>query len=101
MYLILMIIITLLLGSIGPLLQFVIYNRKLKSQPSKYHFSQTLLDFDMDSLSFENIDDKNEDAVVCRLNLSDRGWIRCPQGTVMSERDFGEKKKREFELELP
>lgn len=101
MYLILMIVITLILGSIVPLIQFVIYNQKLNRQPSLFLFSQTLLDFDLDTLTFENVDSKSANVVVNRLGLADRGWIRCPNGTIMSNEDFSEKKKCEYDIELP
>lgn len=100
-YLIPMIVITLILGSMVPFIQFVIYNRKFNARPARFLFSQTLLDFDMDALTFENVDSKGSDATIDRLGLLDRGWIRCPNGIVMSNNDFDQKKKLEYKIDLP
>ena len=101
MYLILMILITLILGSIVPFVQYVVYNQKLKKQLLRFRFSKTLLDFDLDTLTFENAGSQNKNAVVNRIRLADRGWIRCQNGTIMSNTEFDEKKNREYHIELP
>lgn len=96
----LLILVTVLLGSIVPFIQYIEFKRKPVGKRYKYYFSEELLNYDMDNLSFENIDVVNE-RTNNRLYLSDRGWIRCPNGTVMSERGFEEKKAREYSIELP
>ena len=96
-----LVFLTILLGSIVPLVQFVLYHYKAKNQPTVFRFSQKLFDMDMD-FSAKNI--KHTDKTIRNVNrfgLSDRGWIRCPNGTVMDDADFSRKKIEESEFELP
>lgn len=95
-----MILITVLLGSVVPVIQFIKFKNKPAEKRYKYYFTEELLNFDMDNLNFENIDVINE-RKNNRLYLADRGWIRCPNGTVMSDRGFEEKKALEYGIELP
>ena len=91
-YVILITIGIIALGSIVPLLQLL--NAKChKKSLYKYVFSNELVDFDMDfSIKSE---------FVYRPLLSTRGWVRGPQGIIMSNEVFEEKKKAEYCIQLP
>lgn len=99
-YCIILIILTLLLGSIVPFAQYLIYNVKSNSQPSKLLFSQVLLDYNMDNLKYERVSAQSN-VFVNRLDLNNRGWVRGPNGVVMSKEDFEAKKKSEYDIALP
>ena len=85
---------------IVPWVQFVVAKRKNRKHKrhnmnSQYLFSRQLLDYKM-KLS-QNVCDTNCD----RFKLADRGWVRCPNGTIMTEDMFDEKKKIEYDILLP
>ena len=98
-YLIIIVLLTALLGSIVPLVQYVTYRLKLRV-PSKFLFSQTLLDYNMDGLKYETIS-ATGGSFINRLSLSNRGWIRGPNGIIMTDEDFEAKKKSEYDIALP
>ena len=91
-YIILITIGIIALGSIVPLLQLL--NAKSHKKCSyKYVFSNELVDFDMDfSIKSE---------LIHRPLLSTRGWVRGPQGSIMTNEAFEEKKKAEYSIQLP
>lgn len=99
-YIIALIALTALLGSIIPLAQYLFYRIKLAAQPAKLLFPQVLLDYDMDDLQYESVKSQGE-VFIDRLNLANRGWVRGPHGTVMSDESFEAKKKCEYDIELP
>lgn len=92
LYLFALTIVILLLGCIVPFTQFLIY-KKSNKKSCKYVFSEELVNFDFE---FE-INDK----VVARTLLATRGWVRGPQGNVMTEYDFEQKKAAEYDIALP
>lgn len=81
-----------------PVVQFIKI-RKHSSKITEYSFSEQLFDLDLDELSFE--DANNEFSSIDRRLLADRGWVRCPVGTVMSNEQFEKRKMSEYEKELP
>lgn len=88
------IILSIILASSIPLIQYIIANRKTKeSYTQKYMFSDELVNFD--------IEGKELDEHTDRFSLANRGWIRCPNGTIMSEKNFQAKKEQEYKIELP
>lgn len=99
-YIIALIALTALLGSIVPLAQYLFYRIKLSTQPARLLFSQVLLDYDMDDLQYESVKSQSE-VVIDRLKLANRGWIRGPHGTVISDESFEAKKQCEYAIELP
>lgn len=99
-YCIILIILTLLLGSIIPFVQYFICNAKLSSQPSKLLFSQTLLDYNMDNLKYEKTSTQSN-IFINRLVLNNRGWVRGPNGIIMGDEDFEAKKRCEYDIPLP
>lgn len=91
-YIILITIGIIVLGSIVPLLQLL--NAKCHKKSSyKYVFSNELVDFDMDFTI------KSE--FISRPLLATRGWVRGPQGSIMTNEVFEEKKKAEYSIQLP
>ena len=91
---------TILLASIVPLLQFMLSKKKasLKEEES-FYFSQELFDHEMShSDKIHKVQDQNN---VNRFSLANRGWIRYPNGNIMNEADFLEKKNAEYSIELP
>lgn len=99
-YLTAMIIFTVLAGGFVPFAQYIYFNCKLKNSSEKMLFSQTLLDYDMDDIKYENV--HPEDAsLVGRQSLANRGWVRCPNGTIMNNSIFESKKHDEYEIDLP
>lgn len=99
-YIVALIALTVFLGSIIPLVQYLLFRFKLTVQPKRLLFSQVLLDYDMDNLQYESVQSLNE-VFINRLNLANRGWVRGPHGTVMSDESFEAKKKCEYDIELP
>lgn len=88
----------IVLGSIVPMVQFVCYLfHREQSNTKSYYFSKELFDFDLDSLKFEN----NSQQQYSRLDLGDRGWVRCPNGTIITNEMFDQQKKDEYSIELP
>lgn len=105
LYLLIMILGTIILGSIVPVIQF--FKFKITSNKTAfnkyenhYQFSRELLNSDLDNLKFENVD-KVDRKLNNRLYIAERGWVRGPNGTVLSLHDFEEKKSIEYEIELP
>lgn len=98
-YIIVSICIIAGLSSVVPMIQYFGIRRQAR-QKFTFYFSKDLLDHEMADLSFENLDiiakEKNT-----RLLVADRGWIRCPLGTVMDESEFEAKKEAEYLLDLP
>lgn len=99
-YCIILVVLTLLLGCIVPFAQYLFFGSKLNSRPSKLLFSKMLLDYDMDNLKYEKACAQTGD-LINRISLNNRGWVRGPNGIVMSEEDFEFKKKREYDIALP
>ena len=99
LYIVYMILATLVLASIVPLLQYIVHLRKNRgSMAEMYFFTQELLDYDTNRLSkFKN----DSISITNRVELANRGWIRCPNGTIMTEQEFEERKREEYSLELP
>lgn len=95
-YLLVFILIILLLGSIVPILQFLVSKRRRQKSKKnyKYVFSDELINYDFDFPSL-----KTEQ--VPRTLLATRGWVRGPQGNVMSENLFDKKKSEEYSIKLP
>lgn len=99
-YILWMIIGTIVLGSIIPLSQFIYFKIKPVEKKTRYYFTEQLLNYDLDNLTFENVDivDSKENN---RLYIADRGWVRRPNGTVLSDCSFEKKKELEYQIELP
>ena len=99
LYLIYMILATIALASIVPLMQYIVCLKKNKSSAEGlYYFSQELVDRETESFSVKN---GIQPAVVNRVELTNRGWVRCPNGSVMSEQEFEDKKRAEYLIDLP
>lgn len=89
-YILLMVIGTIFLGSIIPLLQFIRFKRTHIEKKTKYYFTEQLLNYDLDNLRFENVD-VVDSKYNNRLYIADRGWVRRPNGTVLSANSFERK----------
>lgn len=96
-HIIIMVLCTILLGSVVPFIQYL----KHKSAPSKkerrYFFASELLNFNLD----ENVALWKKENPQGRMALTDRGWVRKPMGCVMTDEAFEEKKQREYTVDLP
>ena len=87
------IVIVIAISSIVPIIQYLIWRKKNVSEQIQYFFSRSLVDFDIDT-EFKS-DNEN------RFALANRGWIRCPSGTVLSNEAFERKKMDEYDIPLP
>lgn len=96
-YIIIMVLSTVLLGSVIPFIQYLKYKTAPSKKEKRYFFSLELFDFNLD----EDIDSWKKENPQSRIALADRGWVRKPMGCVMEEEAFEEKKQREYEIELP
>lgn len=92
--------LTILVGGIVPFSQYIYITLQCRKKVEKLLFSQALLDYDMDEIKYENVYAENT-SLVGRQALANRGWVRCPNGTIMNNDVFEDKKKKEYELELP
>lgn len=85
-----------LLGSVVPVIQFFVHRGGPSQKAKRYFFDVSL---------FEKVLNENLNAIQGQLEnrvaLGDRGWVRKPMGTVLGKMDFEEKKKQEYEIELP
>ena len=82
-----------ILASIVPFAQFLAFRKRKLSLNQHYRFSNDLFDYD--------IDNKGNNRHVDRFALSNRGWIRCPNGIIMSNETFEEKRNNEYKIDLP
>lgn len=98
-YVIVLVGITVFVGGIVPFAQYIYFTFFLKKS-EKLLFSQALLDYDMDNIKYEDIHTQDA-SLVGRQALANRGWVRCPNGTVMNEAIFEDKKSNEYKIELP
>ena len=99
-YVLLMVLGTIFLGSVIPLLQFIRFKRTHIKKKTKYYFTEQLLNYDLDNLRFENVD-VVDSKYNNRLYIADRGWVRRPNGTVLSGNSFEKKKELEYQIKLP
>lgn len=83
----------LALGSIVPVIQFLLTSKSSKKNKYSYSFPAELFNMELDSTY--------EDEFVSRSVLSMRGWIRGPQGNIMTKKAFQEKRDIEYSIELP
>ncbi len=98
LYLVCMILVTVALASVVPLVQYIV-SRNSRAMPERlYSFAQELFDHDTENFSTPS---GNQPAVVDRAGLANRGWVRCPKGSVMSEQEFEKKKHAEYLIDLP
>lgn len=81
-----------ILGSIVPIFQFIISKRQPKKS-YQYVFSNELIN--------HKINFKLSNELISRALLATRGWVRGPQGVLMTDEAFEQKKKIEYEIELP
>ena len=96
LYIVLMLLATVLLACIIPIMQYLNACWKVSGIKGEYfYFSQDLFDSDIGKTSAYN------DSFVNRQELANRGWVRCPKGTIMHELDLEEKKLIEYQIELP
>lgn len=82
----------IVLGSIVPLFQLA-YSKRRKATTYRYVFSDDLVNFDM------NTEIRSD--VTSRVKLATRGWVRGPQGSIMTQEDFEKKKEIEYSIQLP
>ena len=92
LYLLVLTISILFLGSIVPIVQ-VLIAKKNKKTTCKYVFSEELVNYDFDA--------ETKDKLVKRTVLSTRGWVRALQGNIMTESTFEQKKTVEYSVDLP
>ena len=92
LYLLALTVAILLLGSIVPLVQ-VLIAKKNRKKTYKYVFSEELVNYDFDT--------KIKNKLVARTRLATRGWVRAPQGNIMTDDDFEQKKNAEYNISLP
>lgn len=92
LYVILLTIAIVLLGSISPLFQALILQKK-QGKTFKYTFSDDLINRDIE-LEFKK-------EFIPRTLLATRGWVRGPQGKIMTNDAFEQKKLEEYSIELP
>lgn len=89
----------LIFGSIIPIIQFLLNRKKREKNKYTYSFPDELFNIDLDSVDED--EDEDEDEFVSRAVLSNRGWIRGPQGNIMTRKTFREKRDAEYNIELP
>lgn len=94
--LILMILCVALAGSLVPILQYLKWKCTPQQEKKSYLFSSELFNWDLDKEIVKS-DGKKAD----RVALADRGWVRRPMGEVLEACEFEEKRKQEYEKELP
>ena len=92
LYIFMLILSVVVLGSVIPILQ-VLFSKKQSPQMYKYVFSEDLINHDIQLVFREN--------VAPRTLLATRGWVRGPQGELLTQDAFEEKKLQEFSFELP
>lgn len=92
LYILAITLIVVILGSIIPILQVLISKKQAKTS-YQYVFSNELIN--------HKIKFKLEDGLFSRALLATRGWVRGPQGILMTNEAFEQKKKIEYEIELP
>lgn len=83
----------LALGAIIPIVQFLLVSKNNKKNTYTYSFPSELFNMELDSAY--------EDEFVSRSVLSMRGWIRGPQGNIITKKAFQEKRENEYNIELP
>ena len=94
MWMILIFILSVcILASTVPFVQFLTYRKRKYFLLQQYRFSNDLFDYD--------IGNRDGNRHVDRFALSNRGWIRCPNGTIMSNETFEEKRNSEYKIDLP
>lgn len=99
LYLLIVTVAILILGSAAPLVQYLILRMRSKKKNSfEYIFPKELFDYDMDS---NNCADKNNCSLIPRTVLATRGWVRGTQGVIMTQESFEEKKNHEYKIDLP
>ena len=52
------------------------------------------------NIKYENVHTR-DGFLVNRQSLANRGWVRCPNGTIMNDVMFEQKKCDEYKIELP
>lgn len=99
LYLIGMILVTIIIASIIPVTQYLIYSHQFKAESvASYSFTKELYDHNLDDVE----SDKLDISFVGRVDLANRGWVRShPNGTIMTRNEFEEKKRKEYAIELP
>lgn len=102
LYTIMFVLIVVLLGTFIPVMQFLLNKNKKTKTTYLYTFPEELVNYNLDNLSFE-ISNKpqTENISFDRMTLADRGWVRCPNGSVMNNQKLEEKKAIEYNIELP
>lgn len=94
---IIMVVCTVLLGSVVPVIQYLKYKIAPSKKERRYFFTSELLNFNLD----EDVALWKEANPQSRKALADRGWVRKPMGCVMADEAFEEKKQREYGIDLP
>lgn len=92
LYIVLLTLAVIALGSIIPIIQ-VLFSRKTSPKMYKYVFSEDLINRDIQLVFRENL--------APRTLLATRGWVRGPQGELLTQNAFEEKKFKEYSIELP
>lgn len=85
--------VILILGSTVPIIQFLLMRKNRIKKFYTYSFNSELFDMELDSV--------NDDRYVSRAMLSMRGWIRGPQGDIMTQKTFQKKREDEYSIDLP
>ena len=99
-YILILVALTVAVSCIVPLMQFIYSFYRFSKRSEKLLFSQSLLDYDLDDIRYEDVHEEGSTTVGRQL-LANRGWVRCPNGTIMNSTIFEAKKAEEYAIELP
>lgn len=92
LYVFLLTLMIVFMGTIAPIIQIIMSKRKT-NKSYKYVFSDELINYDIEYELGEDL--------ASRILLATRGWVRGPQGNIMTRASFEEKKIAEYSIELP
>lgn len=93
-------VVVVLLASIVPLCQFLFFKLKSSKNADDYEADDYEYIFSNELVN-KDIDFQNSNQLPSRKIASSRGWIRGPQGEVMTNKDFEEKRNLEYSIDLP
>lgn len=96
-YLLLIMLLVVVLSLFIPAIMYV-YNYQNFPKVTRFYFTRSLLDYNLNELSFEKIKDKKK---INRFALANRGWIRYLNGEIMDSDMFQEKRDSEYSIDLP
>lgn len=93
-------VVVAMLGSIIPMIQFFVEKRKVSNLEND---SVKVVDFVFSRHLFDaNFNPSPNNAnIASRTLVGTRGWIRGPQGHILTDYEFKKKRSSEYKIELP